>query len=171
MQWSIGLQKQGNIGIVTGLGIEHSRYNFAGPYLLNKNEFGNTSFTTTDRNIKSNRLTTTYLTTPLLLEFQIPTKQRNHKLYFSAGGIGGFRLNSYTRVKYNDNDGPAKEKQTSDFNLNTWRYGVMTRVGYRAINLYGTYYLSTMFESNKGPELYPVSVGISISFDTWDLGH
>jgi len=168
IQWSIGLQRRGNIGLVTGLGVEHSRYRFSGPYILSKDDDGNTSYITSDRNIKSNRLATTYLNLPLLLEFQIPTNH-HHKLYFSGGAVGGWRLHSFTRVKYNDNDGPGKEKKTSDFNLQDWRYGVMVRMGYRAINLYGSYYLSSMFETDKGPELYPVSVGLSFSFNMWDL--
>lgn len=170
MQWSIGLQRRGNIGFVTGMGIEHNRYRLSGPQLLTKNDDGITTYTTSDRNIKSNKFITTYLTVPLLLEFQIPTNKHRHELYFSAGAIGSRRLNSYTKVKYNDNEGPAKAKNHGDFNLNNWRYGMMARVGYRAINLFGTYYFSSMFENDKGPELYPVSIGFSFTFDIWDIG-
>ncbi len=106
---------------------------------------------------------------PLLLEFQIPTNG-HRPFYISAGGIGGYRIGSYTKVKYNDSDGPEKEKKNSDFNLNNLRYGVMFRMGYKAINLYGTYYFSTLFEDGKGPELYPISVGISFNIDGLDLG-
>ncbi|MBS2098694.1 WG repeat-containing protein [Carboxylicivirga linearis] len=168
LQWSIGLQRRGNIGLVSGLGIEHTRYRLAGPYIITKDENGNTSYNTSDRNIKTNQLTTTYINAPLLLEMQIPTGHYR-PFYISGGVIGGFRINSFSRVKYNDNEGPGKEKKTSDFNIRDWRYGVMVRMGYRAINLFGTYYLSTMFEDNKGPEIYPVSVGISIGIDGWDL--
>lgn len=169
MQLSMGLQRRGNIGLVSGLGIEHSRYSLAGPYLLTKDENGNTNYTVSDRDIKSNRLSTTYLNVPLLLEFQIPTNRNSHAFYFSAGAIGGFRLNSYTRTRYNDNNGPGKERTTSNFNLQDWRYGVMARMGYRAINLYGSYYFSPLFKTDKGPELYPVSVGVSIAFNMWEL--
>ncbi len=168
LQWSIGLQRRGNIGLVSGLGIEHTRYRIAGPYIITKDENGNTTYNTSDRNIKTNQLTTTYINAPLLLEMQIPTSHYR-PFYISGGVIGGFRINSFSRVKYNDNEGPGKEKKTSDFNIRDWRYGVMVRMGYRAINLFGTYYLSSMFEDNKGPEIYPVSVGISIGIDGWDL--
>nr|WP_319400816.1 WG repeat-containing protein [uncultured Carboxylicivirga sp.] len=168
LQWSIGLQRRGNIGLVTGLGVEHTRYRLSGPYILSKDANGNTWYTKSDRNIKSNRFTTTYINAPLLLEVQIPTNHYS-PIYLSGGAIGGFRLNSFSRVKYNDNDGPAKEKKNSDFNIRDWRYGVMVRIGYRAINLYGTYYLSSMFDDNKGPEIYPVSVGLSIPISGWDL--
>ncbi len=169
IQLSMGLQRRGNIGLVTGLGVEFGRYSLSGPYLLNKDDLGNLSYSLTDRDVKSNRLYMTHFNVPLLLEFQIPTNRHSHAFYISAGAVGGVRLNSYTRVRYNDNNGPDKERSTSDYNLQDWRYGVMARMGYRAINLYGTYYFSPLFKTDKGPELYPVSVGVSISFNMWEL--
>jgi len=164
LQYSIGLQRRGNIGLVTGLGLEFNNYRFDSQNLLTKDENGNLSYETTDRNVRKNKLATVYFNMPLLLEFQIPTYRNRSPIYFSAGGIGGVRLKSHTKVVYNEG-GKKKEKDRSDYNLSTFRYGVMARMGYRAINLYGTYYFSSLFEENKGPELYPVSVGFFIYLD------
>ncbi len=164
LQYSIGLQRRGNIGLVTGLGLEFNNYRYDSQNLLTKDENGNLSYETTDRNVRKNKLTTIYFNMPLLLEFQIPTYRKSAPIYFSAGGIGGVRLKSHTKVVYNEG-GKKKEKERSNYNLNTFRYGVMARMGYRAINLYGSYYFSSLFETNKGPELYPVSVGFFIYLD------
>lgn len=164
LQYSIGLQRRGNIGLVTGLGMEFNNYRFDSQNLLLKDKNGNLSYETTDRNVRKNKLATVYFNMPLLLEFQIPTYRNRSPIYFSAGGIGGVRLKSHTKVVYNEG-GKKKEKDRSDYNLSTFRYGVMARMGYRAINLYGSYYFSSLFEENKGPELYPVSVGFFIYLD------
>lgn len=166
LQYSIGLQRRGNIGLVTGIGLEFNNYRFDNDILLIKDADGNLSYEPieADRDVRKNKLTTLYFNIPLLLEFQIPTYRHRSPVYFSAGGIGGVRLKSHTKVVYNEN-GKKKEKDRSDFNLNPFRYGIMARMGYRAINLYGIYYYSTLFEENKGPELYPVSVGLSVYLD------
>ncbi|TRX72412.1 WG repeat-containing protein [Carboxylicivirga sp. M1479] len=164
-QWSIGLDRRGNIGLVTGLGIEWNNYHFSNPIILSKDDNGNITYEDATRPLDKNKLVTTHLNVPLLMEFQIPTNNYRNSFYLSAGGIGGWRINSYNRIIYNDNEEPHKQKKKGSYNLQEFRYGVMARMGYRAINLYGTYYFSTLFEENKGPELYPVSVGLSIYFD------
>jgi len=165
IQWSIGLDRRGNIGLVTGLGIEWNNYHISGPYLLKKNEAGVIAYERTNRPLHKNKLVTTHLNVPLLMEFQIPTNHRRNSLYFSGGAIGGMRINSYSRVVFDDNEEPHKQKIKGDYNLPKFRYGAMVRMGYRAINLYGTYYFSSLFEEGKGPELYPVSIGLSIYLD------
>ncbi|MBR8537120.1 WG repeat-containing protein [Carboxylicivirga sediminis] len=165
LQWSIGLDRRGNIGLVTGLGIEWNNYHFSNPIILTKDANGNISFEDAARPLDKNKLVTTHLNVPLLMEFQIPTNHRRQPFYISAGGIGGMRINSYNRIVYDDSEDPHKQKKKGAYNLQKFRYGGMVRIGYRAINLYGTYYFSTLFEENKGPELYPVSVGLSIYLD------
>ena len=53
-----------------------------------------------------------------------------------------------------------KDKNKQDFNLSTFRYGFTARVGYRGLKLYATYYPVQLFEVDKGPEVYPFSVGL-----------
>ncbi len=161
-QQSIKLQRRGNIGLVTGLGIEWNNYRFDSQYILERDENGNTSYYETTEPVKKNKLTTIYMNAPLLLEFQIPIGKNRYLLYLSGGAIGGLRLGSYTRVVYvND----AKQKNKDHFNLTQWRYGATVRFGYRAINFFADYYFSPLFEKNRGPELYQVSAGIFISLD------
>ncbi len=165
LQWSIGLDRRGNFGLVTGLGIEWNNYHFSNPIILTKDDEGNITYEDATRPLDRNKLVTTHLNVPLLMEFQIPTHHRRQPFYISAGAIGGMRINSYNRIVYDDSEDPHKQKTKGAYNIQKFRYGGMVRVGYRAINLYGTYYFSSLFEENKGPELYPVSVGLSIYFD------
>jgi hypothetical protein len=162
-QQSIKLQRRGNIGLVTGLGVEWNNYRFDTQYVLTRDEnTGETTYYTDPELLKRNKLTTIYLNAPLLLEFQIPTGKERYPFYISAGAIGGVRLGSHTKLVYADD---GKQKNKDHFNLTQWRYGITARIGYRAINLFADYYFSPLFEKGKGPDLYQVSAGIFVYLD------
>ena len=162
-QQSIKLQRRGNIGLVTGVGVEWNNYRFDSQYVLERDETtGNTTYYIDPENIKRNKLTTIYLNVPLLLEFQIPTGRERYPFYISGGAIGGLRLGSHTKLVYSEG---GKQKNKDHFNLTQWRYGVTARIGYRAINLFADYYFSPLFEKGKGPDLYQVSAGIFVYLD------
>lgn len=160
MQYSIGLGSD-KVGLVTGMGLEFNNYHFSNPISL-KVQDGITvidsSYIQAGYKVDKTRLSTTNLTLPLLLEFQIPTSNK-HRIYLSAGVIGGVRIGSHTKVVYDDGD-RNKNKNRGDFNIATFRYGLTARVGYRAIRLFANYYPVQLFEKGKGPEVYPFSVGL-----------
>jgi hypothetical protein len=74
------------------------------------------------------------------------------------------KLGSHTKVVYHD-DGKQKDKNRDDFNLNVLKYGVTARAGYEMIQVYGTCWLSPMFEQGRGPELYPFEVGLALTIN------
>ena len=95
---------------------------------------------------------------PLLIEFQIPVSDQYKRIYFSAGIIGGVKLGSHTKVKHFS----YKEKVHDDLNINPFRYGATFRIGYKNINLFGTYYNTSFFKEGKGPEIFPFTIGIGL---------
>lgn len=112
--------------------------------------------------IEKTKLAATYLTVPLLLEFQIPVS--GHKrIHISGGVIGGLKIGSHTKVVYKEDGSKQKDKINDDFNLSPLRYGVTARIGYRALKIFATYNLTQMFETGQGPELYPVSIGLILA--------
>lgn len=159
LRYSIGLQKQKrNIGLVTGLGWSYNDYRFSNPYTI-ENDNGITKPVLLDKaGLSKSKLSTTYLTVPLMLEFQIPVSGHDKKLYFSGGVIGGLKVASHTKVKI-DSD---KSKSRDDFNINPFRYGATARIGYKGVNIFGTYYFSPFFKNGRGPEMYPFTVGIGL---------
>ena len=96
---------------------------------------------------------------PLLLEFQIPAGKK--RIHLSAGVIGGVKLASKTKVKYQDG-GKQKSVIKDDYSLSPLRYGATVRVGYRMINLYANYYFSPLFSETTSPELTPFSIGLNL---------
>jgi hypothetical protein len=159
LRYSIGLQKdKRNVGLVTGLGLTFNDYRFSNPYTI-ENDNGMVKPVLLEKaTLSKTKLSTSYLTVPLMLEFQIPVNGREKKLYISGGVIGGLKVGSHTKIKQ-DGD---KRKSRDDFNINPFRYGATARVGYKGINLFGTWYLSKFFKDNRGPDLTPFTIGIGL---------
>lgn len=157
---NIGIHKQ-NIGLVTGLGLDINNYRFNKDFIL-MSDSSRLYAIESNLQFEKNKLVVTYLTVPLLLEFQFPVGKKDNVLYFSAGGIGGLRIGSHTKYVY-DFQGLNKDKNKEDYHLSPFKYGLTFRVGYNGLNLFANYNLSELFETNEGPELYPVCVGISFS--------
>ncbi|MGE0078290.1 MAG: hypothetical protein AB7S48_10560 [Bacteroidales bacterium] len=159
MQYSIGFGTD-KVGLVTGMGLEFNNYHFSNPISLKVVDgitVIDSSYINVGYKVDKTKLSTTNLTIPLLLEFQIPTGEKKHRIYMSAGVIGGLRLGSHTKVVYGDK---RKDKDRDDFNITTFRYGFTARLGYRGIRLFANYYPVQLFEKDKGPEVYPFSVGL-----------
>ena len=105
-----------------------------------------------------------YLTIPLMLELQLPAAKRN-RFYISGGIMGGVRLHSKTKVVYKDSSGDKhKKKEKNNFNMVPFKADLVGRVGYKRLSLWGSYTLTNMFKSDKGPELHAYTVGIGVTF-------
>ncbi len=166
LQYNIGLQQnKNNLGIVIGSGISWYNYRTDNPYFLQKNQ--NTNVTEgipvpDEYDVTKNKITSTFINFPLLLEWQLPASNDAHRFFISAGPYAGFRLWGRTKMVYHEGGSRNKEKSKKDINVNPFQYGVMVRMGYRFIKLYGSYNFSTFYSSNKGPELYPYTVGVTL---------
>ena len=55
----------------------------------------------------------------------------------------------------------SKVKDFDDFYMNPFKWDATVRIGWGFINLFATYSVNTMFKKDKGPELYPWTVGIT----------
>lgn len=164
LEWNIGLQKNNNtIGLVTGLGLEWNNYRFDKKITIYEDEKGIIQPKEIDKDwsVKKSKLTSLYLNVPLFIEFQIPTNNR-HRAHLALGIIGGLRISSHTKIKYKTNGNTHKDKDHDGFNLNTLRCSATARIGYRSLNFFANYGLTKLFENNKGPELTPFTVGITL---------
>lgn len=160
-QTSLGLARR--IGFVTGLGINWNNYRFDKNNNIIKGENGVIDKYDPEMILKKSKFSTLYLTLPVLLEFQIPA-DHNH-LNIAAGPIGAVKLYSCSKMIFEGND---KVKSEDDFSLNMLRYGATARIGYENIQVYGTYYYTSLFKSGKSPggiDLYPFEIGIAFTID------
>ncbi|MCK5337688.1 MAG: hypothetical protein KAJ50_02710, partial [Bacteroidales bacterium] len=56
----------------------------------------------------------------------------------------------------------VKVKSKDVKQVETWRYGPTFRIGYKWFNLTVYYQLSKVFKVDKGPQLYPISIGLAV---------
>ena len=153
---NIGLCKN-YIGLVSGMGLSFNNYRFENSYTLQKGQFMTEPVSLNPDNLSKTKLAISYLNVPLLLEFQVPVNHNEGRLFVNAGIIGGVKIGSHTKVKYSD----KKDKDRSGFNLNAFKYEATARIGYKDICLFANYSLTPLFQSGKGPELTPFTIGIS----------
>lgn len=147
------------VGIVTGLGLQYQNYRFVNDFTLTKTDNGIVAEPVAMA-LDKNRLSIWHLNIPLMLEFQIPVYGENTRIKLAAGVIGGLRIGSRQVQKYRHNGEKQKIKIRDDFYLRDFNYGFTARVGYGDVALFANYYPQTLFENCKGPEIYPVTVGI-----------
>lgn len=160
---SLGFTRR--FGLMTSLGVNFNNYFFDGNNSVVVGEGGITgpAWPAAGITYEKSKLATVYGILPVMLEVQIPVSHGG-SINLGAGVIGAVKLGSHTKVVYYS-DGKQKEKTHDDFNLNVLRYGATARAGYKMVQVYGTCYLSPMFEKNKGPELYPFEVGIALTIN------
>jgi len=161
----LGLGLSRHFGLVTGVGFEFNNYRFDGNNSITKDDQGVIIEYVPDPGIvfDKSKLATVYFVVPVILEAQVPVNG-SKTLNLAAGMIGGVKVGSHTKMVYYD-DGKQKIKDKNDFSLNEIRYGPTIRVGYNSFQIYGTYYMNGLFNEDKGPELYPVQIGIAFTFD------
>ena len=153
---NIGLSKN-YVGLVSGMGLTFNNYRFENPYTLQQGQNMTLPVLLDENNLSKTKLVLSYLNVPLLLEFQIPVNHNEGRLFINGGIIGGVKIGSHTKVKYGD----TKDKDRSGFNINSFNYAATARIGYKDICLFAKYNLTPLFQSGKGPDLTPFTIGIS----------
>lgn len=115
------------------------------------------------RSFSRSKLNFTYLDIPL--ELRLKTSK---DFKFGLGFKFGILLDSKTYYKGDamDTDGnylgySKIEKNKKIDLLEKNRFGVQLRAGYKWIQVYGYYALNKVFIADKGPQMYPISVGVT----------
>ena len=156
------------LGLVSAIGLQFNnyRFNLYNSDDLNSNEIAKTWFQPIPDNVDLDKakMTIFSLNVPVMLEIQLPDGKGKQGIYLAGGIIGSMKLNTHTKVKYRHNDEYFKPKLNKDIGMNLFRYSFMARAGYNWIGIYATYSPVSMFKKDKGPDLFPYSVGVSINF-------
>jgi len=148
-----------HIGLITGLGFEHSRYGFKNNNILMSNSDSTWSVTDTTRNFSKNQLRTWYFNVPLLLQINTSTASKKN-IHFEMGVIGGVRIGSKTFQKYAILGGDQEDKGKGKYNINPFKLDATARIGYKGVGLFMNYNLLPLFDTNKTELAYPLTVGI-----------
>ncbi len=145
------------VNLKWGLTFHFHKYMFDNPVTLDADSPQATFTYHEGVNFKKNRLSATYLTMPVMFNFETKPRKKNRSFHINVGAYGGPRLGANFKTKLDGN----KDKVKDDFNLAKWRYGLRTEIGFSGINLYATLALNELFQENKnnGYKVTPLSVG------------
>jgi hypothetical protein len=150
-----------NFGFSIGLGL--TVHNIYGNFITKK------SGDTTDLvkipdtvSFKRSKMTIVYLDIPL--EFTLKTKS---KVVVAIGAKIGYNIGSHTKyvgdgqieIKDYTTD-KVKVKSQGIKNLQQFSVTPTIRIGYKWISLQGQYMVTTLFQKDHGPDMYPISAGI-----------
>jgi hypothetical protein len=172
-------------GFTSGLGLALHNYYFTNSYTWISDSSRLVAFNTVDEKgvnagMKVNKLYVAYITLPLIFEYQTNPRHRINSFHVGAGVIGGVRIDSYQKQKlyqwketYYLVDGKGNKvasfyadddliRNRSSYFLSPFKLDATLRVGWSVLNLYSTFSITSMFQKNKGPEVYPWTVGITL---------
>lgn len=151
---------ESNSDFSAGLGIDnHNMYSDTRIENLNADTI---VFVPLGNNIyQRSKINLTYVSVPL--EFKI---RLNSGVKFGAGFKIRYLLSSkdkYVGDVPGEPKGRTMVKRKTINSTEEWAYGFTLRVGYKSVNLFGYYQISSIFEKGRGPQMTPISVGITLT--------
>ena len=145
----------------TGLGYTARNFDLEDNYFLTKDANDvTTGYQDSTRTLVRNRFRTGYITMPAMLYFNT-NKDPERAFRIGAGIVGGVKIFEAYRVKHYKDGHRTKEKYNGGFNANTFMLDLRAIIGFGSVNFYATYSTQTLFNSGKGPQVYPFTFGIS----------
>jgi hypothetical protein len=168
--------KTTNFSLAFGIGVSsHNFYSDAIP-ILGRNALNQLDGTTTlvtlgnyytkAVNYSINKVNVTYIDIPLELRFKT-REDRKKRINISAGFKIGYNISNHSKYKGDDvieeTDDQVIIKKSNIKNISDWNYGIVGRLGYGNLRFMVYYSLSKLFDENKGPQMYPISIGITFS--------
>lgn len=161
--WNIGsialpLTKSNRVGLVSGVGVTWDFYALSDKKIhLTKGE-SELEYSHDSIEYKRNKLRTTNLVVPLMLEVH---PYKNSDIYVLAGVEGNLRLGARTKQVADDGH---REKRKSDYHMNPFTCNLVVRAGYNDFGVFFSTALTPMFKDGRGPVVYPFSAGISLNY-------
>jgi hypothetical protein len=122
---------------------------------------------TNGRQYQKTKLATSTFSVPLMVQFKFREKDAHtgHSrsgFTIGAGGFVGYRLGSWTKLKYFEEGNTYKDKNYGSYNLTDWQYGLQGVIGYRSLQFFAKYNLNELFREGQGPQAQTVSFGLRL---------
>jgi hypothetical protein len=97
-----------------------------------------------------------------MLRLQLRDKHYKNTFALAAGGFVGYRIKSWTKLKYTTDGNTVKDKEDGSYNMEDFLYGVQGTIGYGGLELFAKYNMNNLFKNNAGPETQVVSFGLRL---------
>ena len=167
-----------NIGLNTNarLGGKHSpvSLNFGPEFAFNNymlsgnNKWVNTNGRTdvvreTDgRQLQKSKLGSSSINLPMMLRLQLRDSHYKSTFTLGAGGFVGYRIKSWTKLKYTSDGTTYKDKEDGSYNMENFLYGLQGTIGYRSLELFAKYNMNSLFKAGAGPDTQVLSFGVRL---------
>ena len=154
------------VGLVTGLGFTNSRFGFKDDHLRLASNADSTfgwKDTTLANGFSKNQLRVSYFNIPVLLHFNT-SKNEDKNFHISLGIIGGVRIGSKVKYKYDVFGGETKDKTRGKYNLNPFHASLTARMGYKDFGVFANFDMLPLFENGKSRVAKPLTFGASFNF-------
>jgi len=151
-----------HMNIVTGLGFEFNNYYYKNNYVMLSDTSVFTASMVPGENFDKNKLTVSWVRIPVLLQFDSKQDKGGNTFHFSMGVIGSMKMCSHTKQLWEAEDTRYRMVTRDDYNLSPFKADATVRIGYGYLNLFMNYSLNSMFRKETGPQLFPVSAGITL---------
>lgn len=165
-------------GLFTGLGFEFVNYRLKNDQVLQVHADSIFGVPAAPMNLQKNKLRQIGLRVPLMLEFNtkrapLPSLDdiragrktafdRKGNVHLAAGVVGSWYFDTMYKLRYRLDGDVHRSRDKGDMHLLPYRLAASARVGWGAWNFFAEYALTPLFADNKGPELTPLTIGLTI---------
>ena len=117
---------------------------------------------TDGRQFQKSKLASSSVNLPLMLRLTLRDSHYKSTFTLGAGGFVGYRIKSWTKLKYTSNGTTYKDKEDGSYNMENFLYGLQGTIGYRHLELFAKYNMNNLFKAGVGPDTQILSFGVRI---------
>ena len=114
------------------------------------------------RQFQKSKLASSSINLPLMLHLQLSDSHYKSTFTLGAGGFVGYRIKSWTKLKYTSNGTTYKDKEDGSYNMENFLYGLQGTIGYRHLELFAKYNMNNLFKAGVGPDTQILSFGVRL---------
>jgi len=146
------------INLKYGFGIENNNYYYKTP--ITYVDGGNPYVIRDTVSFSKNKIAADFFTVPVMININTSPNSRHGGFNFSFGISAGYLYSARQKQK---SDARGKQKQKTDFNLESWKVAYVGELGLGPVKFYGSYSITPIHQ--YGVDQRPYNVGIR--FSSW----
>ena len=117
---------------------------------------------TNGRQYQKTKLATSSVNLPVMLRLQLRDAHYRPTFLLSAGGFVGYRIKSWTKLKYTSEGTTYKDKEDGSYNMENFLYGLQSTIGYGDVEFFAKYNMNQLFKTGAGPDTQVLSFGVRL---------